>query len=100
MVKKTQWLILILLCASSGCDRNYKSSIPGDHWHTNGTGGERFLVETSTGHVLYWMYENSAGTCTAQDNLEPTQFTEDFVDCDAAARAIEKRELHKLGATQ
>ncbi len=84
------WIIPVLLAS---CARNRPSQQVGYHWHTDGPiGGHRFLVEDKTGHVRYWMYKNSADTCTAQDNDYALEFTRDFVDCNAAEKAIEDRE--------
>lgn len=85
-------LALLLLLGACGCSGNYTSAIPGRYWHRV-LGGERYLVETKTGHVEYWMFSNLAGSCSAQSMLHASEFTEDFVDCDAAVKAIEAREI-------
>lgn len=84
-------IALALLLTGCGC--SHVSSIAGYHWHNAGFPGfERYLVNDHTGALLYWMFENGGGTCTAQSKIHAAQFTEYFLTCDDAERAIEKRE--------
>lgn len=74
-----------------GCISSDKPSlVPGRHWHRSAL-GERYLVENTTGHVEYWMFLNSAGSCTAQSLDDPLAFTTYFLTCDDAVIAIEER---------
>ena len=94
------FILVCTLLALSACDvirsGDRPSAVPGTHWHYSG-GGDRFLVETKTGTVLYWMFENGAGSCTAQSKIDPVGFTKDFVNCDDAVKAIEAREIDSAG---
>lgn len=93
MPRVSRYLIVLVLLLSFSCAIDTPSKIPGYHWYNNN--GTRSLVENKTGHVMYWMFNNVAGTCTARQlQGHSLEFTEDFVDCDTAVRAIELREKH------